>query len=204
MSSAALIDFEFDADQHLFTRQGRIVPSTTFVLASAGICDFSFVEESLRERAKIRGKSVHWLLELDDQEALDYRRVPIALRGYRRGYTTWKRQSHFLPILIEKKFVSHFGYAGIVDRVGTFPATSMYLSGTTAVLDFKTGDIPDWCRYQLAAYAVGIEPNLSVARTIRRIGLSLKPDGTYKVREFPLCTFDSDFSRFHHELRKLK
>lgn len=194
-------DFEFDSATHIFTQGGIVKPSVTFVLASAGICDFSFVEQGILERTKIRGKSVHWLLELEDQGALNYRRVPRPLRGYRKAYIDWKKRSQFFPVLIEKKFVSHYGYAGIVDRAGTFPVTPMFIGGSTAILDFKTGGIADWVRYQLAAYAVGIEPNFSVARTIRRVALALNADGTAMVREFEQRTFDSDFAKFYDAMK---
>src|ERR1700687_906036 len=139
----AATTFEFDADKHLFTRDGAVIPSVTQVLARAGICDFSFVDEETRIHSMKRGTSVHWLLQLEDEGALNYKTVPRSLRGYRKAYKTWKRHSGFNPIWIERKFVSDFGYAGIIDRAGSFPATTMYLSGTSCVLDFKTGEIPD-------------------------------------------------------------
>jgi len=203
MSLASVTPFEFDAEKHLFTQNGARVFSITQVLAKAGICDFSFVEEELRLYSMKRGTSVHWLTQLEDEGALNYRMVPRSLRGYRKAWNTWKKRSLFNPILIEYKFVSPFGYAGIIDRAGSFPATTMYLSGTSGVVELKTGEVPDWARYQLAAQAVGIERNIAVARTIRRIALSLRPDGTYKIREFPLCTWDSDFAKFMHALRRV-
>ena len=195
--------FTFDAEKHEFVRDGAVIPSVTQVLVKAGICDFSFVEEEIRLRSMQRGTSVHWLLQLEDEGALNYRQVPRSLRGYRKAYLNWKRHSGFNPIWVEKKFVSQYGYAGIIDRAGSFPATSMYLSGTTAIVDFKTGEIPDWVRYQLAAYALAVEPNLSMARNLRRIALTLKSDATYKIKEYPLCTFDGDIARFIHELRRI-
>lgn len=175
----------------------------TQVLAKAGICDFSFVDEDIRIHSMKRGQSVHWLLQLEDEGALNYRTVPRSLRGYRKAYRTWKKQSGFCPLWIERQFVSRFGFAGTIDRAGSFPATTMYASGTTAVVDFKTGEIPEWVRYQLVAYASEVHPNQAIARNVRRIALSLRPDGTYKVKEFPLCTWDIDFSKFMEALRKV-
>ena len=59
-------------------------------------------------------------------------------------------------------------------------------------------------KYQLAAYAMAAGANLAIARTFRRIGLSLRPDGNYKVREFPTSDFDSDISKFMEALRSNK
>lgn len=174
-----------------------VKPSITQVLAMSGIVDFSFVAEDIRTHALNRGKSVHWLLQLDDEGALNYRKIPRALLGYRRAYKTWKERSGFMPSLIEVPMISGLGFGGIPDRYGRFRLGS--LSG--AVVEFKTGAIANWTRLQLAAQCILIQPNLALARTIRRIGLSLLPDGDYKVREFPLSDFDRDISKFMEVLK---
>lgn len=186
------IAFQFDRAQHEFRVDGIVRPSITQVLALAGIVDFSFVAEDVRIHAMNRGKSVHWLLQLEDEGNLNYRTVPAALRGYRKGYKLWKERSGFVPLLVEKPMASTLGYCGIPDRYGAFPLN--------AVVEIKSGEVADWTRLQLAAQAVLIQPNLALARVIRRIGLSLFTDGRYKVREFPMSTFDSDISKFMEAL----
>ncbi len=195
--------FQFDRELHEFTVGGVVKPSVTQVLAFAGIIDFSFVEEAIRVYAMKRGKSVHWLLQLNDEGLLNYHVVPRALLGYRRAYRTWLKRSGFMITGIEKQFVSPHGYAGIIDRVGVFPGTQLYRTPTLAIVDFKTGAVCDWVRYQLAAYALAEQPNVALARRIRRIGLSLFADGTYKVKEFPMSEFDSDIARFMEEFRRM-
>lgn len=201
MSASAIT---FDAEKHEYRKDGIIVPSVTQVIASAGLCDFSCVAEDVRDHSIRRGQSVHWLLQLEDEGALNYRTVPKGLRGYRKAYRAWKKHSGFNVLWIERQFVSNFGFAGTLDRAGTFPSTTMYGSGTSAIVDFKTGDIADWTRYQLAAYSLEVDARPAIARTVRRIGLSLKADGTYKVKEFPLCTWDGDISKFMEALKKWK
>jgi len=181
----------FDAAKHEYrTAKGVQVPSVTQVLARAGICDFSFVEEEIRIRSMARGTSVHWLLQLEDEGCLNYRQVPVGLRPYRKAYLEWKGRSGFIPHLIEYQFISHYGYAGTVDRFGCL------VNGTWAVVDFKTGEIPDWVRYQLTAYAMRMHHIPAVARAIRRIALALRADGTYSVKEFPRETWDVDWAKF--------
>jgi hypothetical protein len=194
---AMITDFKFDRAKHEFSIGGVRRPSITQVLAASGICDFSFVAEDVRIHAMNRGKSVHWMLQLEDEGLLNYRKVPRSLLGYRRAYKTWKENSGFVPLLIEKPMASALGYCGIPDRYGKLPLWQH------VVVEFKTGAIAEWTRFQLAAQCVLIQPNISLARTIRRIGLSLLPDGDYKVKEFPLASFDSDISRFIEELRKM-
>jgi len=187
-------DFTFDSEKHVFIQHGQVVPSVTWVLARAGICDYSFLDEERSQFFKERGKSVHWLLQLEDEGLLDHRKVPKALRPYRKAYKTWKTRSGFVPLLIEHKFVSPFGFSGILDRYGKQPIN--------AVLDFKTGSAAEWVKYQLAAYALAIQPKIALARMIRRIALALLPDGTYKVKEFPMSEFDHDIARFLEALKE--
>jgi hypothetical protein len=185
--------FNFDRERHIFTVSGVVQLSITQVLSRAGLCNFDCVAEDVRIHAMNRGKSVHWMLQLEDEGVLDYRRVPHALRGYRKAYKTWKERSGFVPLLIEKPMVSSLGFGGIPDRYGSFPIN--------AVVEFKTGAVSDWVRYQLAAQCVLIQPNISLARTIRRIGLSLSADGSYAVKEFPLSSFDTDIAKFIEALK---
>jgi hypothetical protein len=191
-----------DVDSHQYTRDGIPYRSVTQVIADAGWCDFSFVEEELRVHSMKRGKSVHWMTCLEDQGGLDYRRVPAALRGYRRAWNAWKRASGFMAELIEWRFISAYGYGGTLDRYGMLPATEMCPVATHAVIDLKTGVVPDWARFQLAAYAVGWQPKLALARRIRRIGVSVLANGKYSTREFPIASFDSDFSLFAEAARQ--
>ena len=133
--------FQFDEASHTFRQHDTFIPSVTQIIANAGLCDYSFIEEEKRKYYLKRGRSVHWMLQLEDEGSLDYRRVPKALRGYRKAYCVWKTRSGFFPQLIEHKFVSALGFAGIMDRFGTLPMSGMR---THTVLDFKTGEVPDW------------------------------------------------------------
>lgn len=196
----------FDPAKHEYrTATGVQVPSVTWILAESGLCDFSFVEDEKRRLAMDRGTSVHWMLQLHDQGALDYRKVPLKLRPYRKAYMDWRLASGFVPDEIERQFISHYGYAGTIDRTGSFPATQLFPLGSRAIVDFKTGTAPvqNWTRYQLVAYAMRMHANPQVARTWRRVGLALHPDGTYNVKEFPPTTWDEDFAIFIEAKRRV-
>jgi hypothetical protein len=197
-------EVDFDPESHTYRKDGKIVPHVTQILAQSGRCDWSCVDEEIRLHSIKRGQSVHWLTQLEDEGALNYRTVPAGLRGYRKAYRTWKRHSGFNVIWIERKFISHYGYAGTLDRAGSFPATTMFGSGTSGVVDLKTGPIADWVRLQLCSYTLAVDPRPAIARTIRRIALRLSADGTYRVKEFPLSTWDSDFAEFMKDLKDMK
>jgi hypothetical protein len=186
---------DFDPIRHEYRDEAGVhKPSVTWILAQSGLCDFSFVEDEVRARAMARGKSVHWMTRLEDEGALNYRAVPKLLRPFRKGWNTWKRDSGFVPEQIEQPFISPLGFAGTPDRVGTFPATEMFPRGSRGVVDLKTGAVCDWTRFQLLLYAVGVTKYIWQAKMLRRIALALRADGTHAVREFPLSTWEFDFS----------
>lgn len=194
----------FDPIKHEYRdSRGVVIPSVTQILAKSGLCDFSFMDEEIMSRSMQRGSSVHWLLQLEDEGALNYRQVPLRLRPYRKGYLTWKKASGFRPEMIEQRFISHFGFAGTLDRFGTFPSTHTFPNGSHAIVDLKTGAICEWVRYQLAAYSTRIHPRPTLARTVRRIALALRSDGTYSVKEFKPETWEHDFSVFMEAKRRV-
>jgi hypothetical protein len=196
---------QFDPIRHEYRNAAGVAkPSVTWILAKSGLCDFSFVDDEVRERAMARGRSVHWMTRLEDEEALDYRKVPGRLRPYRKAYNNWKRSSWFVPEIIEQPFISPRGYAGTPDRIGSFPPTDMFPRGSRAVLDLKTGAVYEWTRYQIALYAVGVTKHIWQAKMLRRIALALRADGTHQVKEFSLSTWDSDFSIAMEALRRTK
>jgi len=194
------VTFDFNPEKHEFWvfvpggRERRF--SVTQILAHNGVCDYSFVDAETRFYAMQRGTSVHWLTQLEDQECLNHRKIQHHLRGYRKAWRSFKRNSGLLVTNVEQQFVSRYGYAGIIDRIGRFAL------GLPAVVDIKTGAIPNWVGYQLAAYAVwasGDDP--SCAKYMRRIAVSLKHSGFYGVCEFPSSTFERDWSQFMQWVR---
>jgi hypothetical protein len=191
----------FDPTTHRYTDAENIErPSVTTVLAFAKIVDFSVVREEIRERSLKRGTSVHWITELSDLGALKPRSAPKALRGYLKAWRSWRENSGFVPMLIEKPFISPFGYAGTPDRFGSFP------NGTWAVIDLKSGadgEVPVWTGVQLSAYAKWYSVTEGKFG-IRRIGVKLHPDGTYRAKEFPVNTMPLDFAKFYGHLQDWK
>jgi hypothetical protein len=185
----------FEPETHEYWNAAGIKkPSVTWILGKSGLCDWSFVEDEIRDRAMQRGRNVHWMTRLEDEGALNYRKVPLGLRPFRKAYVTWKQNSGFVPEIIEQPFISPWGFAGTPDRVGLFPPTEMFPRGSRGVVDLKTGSVCEWVKYQTLLYAVGVTEHIWQAKLLRRIAVALKADGRYGVKEFPLSTWDSDFS----------
>jgi len=193
----------FDPVKHEYRNsEGISKPSVTWILAKSGLCDFSFVDDEIRERAMARGRSVHWMTRLEDEGALNYRKVPLGLRPFRKGWNDWKYSSGFIPEIIEQPFISPLGYAGTPDRVGKFPATEMFPNGSRGVVDLKTGSVYEWTRLQLVAYSMLIENTTWKAKYLRRIAVAIRADGSHQIKEFPISSWESDWAIFCEAQRR--
>lgn len=178
-----------DPEKHEYRNgTGVLVPSVTQIIKRAGLMFHSGDEAPMK-----RGTSVHWVAQLDDQGLLKHRRVPTKLRGYRDAWRAWKLASGFTVRDIEMPFISRFGYAGTIDRAGT-------LSFQDCVVDLKSGTaIPEWAKFQLVAYGM-----YRFGKPCRRVAVRLCEDGKYRVKEFTLETFASDWAYFYSLLRKVR
>ena len=184
-------EVQFDPVKHEFRRDGILFPSVTQILRAAGKCNFDFVEQDVLIHAQNRGQSVHWMCQLEDQGALNPRKVPRSLRGYRKAWKAFKANCGFIPDpeWTERKFASGYWYAGIIDRAGI-------LGNTFAVVDLKTGSITDAARLQLTAYTLAIEPRPALASWIRRVAVRLNRNGTYNIREWDWRSYHQDLAEF--------
>ena len=158
----------FSEEKHEYRDvSGKLYPHVTGILRDAGVIDYSFIGSIKRETYLARGKRIHWLLQLEDENALNYRKVVKSMRGYRKAWNAWKRVSGFVPVLIEHPFIHlGLGYAGTIDRFGYFQS----MPNIPVVVDIKTGvTIPDWVRLQVAAYIppAGSALTLAVCEAIR-------------------------------------
>jgi hypothetical protein len=189
-----------------FDTSNTLYPSVTTLLAHAKIIDFSVVREDIRQRSMKRGTSVHWTCQLYDEGALNRRTVPKALRGYLKAWITWRERSGFVPMLIERPFISPYGYAGTPDRVGHFNLTLdkiQFSAKVAALIDLKTGEGPilDATRLQLAAYVDYYRPAWGA---LRRVAVKLHADGTYHAKEFPQTSYAIDRAKLFKALTDWK
>lgn len=172
------------------------LPSVTRCLEDAGIIDWSMVPPAVLERARDRGTAVHQALHYFDDGELDQDSLDPALHPYVMAYAQFKNQAQFEPLLVEHMVWSPvYRYAGRMDRVGIMgPAlgSAKELPPGDWLIDFKSGVVLPGHKIQLAAYAMLLpEP-----RKYRRAALQLKPDGSYKLYEYPQRDLQPDFQVF--------
>jgi hypothetical protein len=180
------VSLTFDATTHTYRFEGRVIPSVTQCLKTAGVIDYSMIPQDVLQRAAIRGTAVHKACELWDLDTLDESSLDAEVGAYLEGYKAFLRDTGFQPARIEERiFHPQYRYAGTLDRTGT-------LKGQLVLVDFKTGIMLDGHRAQLAAYSMA----LPMPRRYRRFGLQLTSEGGYKIHEFPIRDLALDFNVF--------
>jgi hypothetical protein len=193
----SILNLTFDAATHTYRFEGKVIPSVTQCLKTAGIIDYSMIPQDILRRAAARGTAVHRACELYDLDTLDESTLDAEVGGYLEGYKKFLRDTRFQPSRIEQRcYHEKFRYAGTLDRTGI-------LKGQLVLLDFKTGIVLEGHRAQLAAYTM----TFPMPRRYRRIGLQLKGEGDYKIHEFPIRDLALDFNTFlgalHHTQKQL-
>lgn len=179
----------FDEETHTYRLDGRVIPSVTQILKSAGVIDDSFYNEE----GRVRGTAVHLATQYLDEGDLEWESLDPEIIPYVKAYQKFKEESGFIPELIEKKVfkradssrASVIDYAGTLDRAGKFSPDFMpqsrqdFFSSDYCLIDLKTGAAPQWAGAQLAGYAITLLPQM-----VRRFVLLLKKNGKYKLQEF--------------------
>lgn len=167
---------EFKEDTHqYFKEDGTEVPSVTTILDYVTSRHYGSINQSVLERAKLRGTAVHEALEMMDYGAEV--EVESEILGFCKAYADFLNDYRPTWESIEKVAFSDNGdhsFCGTVDRAGK-------MNGKPCVLDIKTTSSPTKENYisvcaQTSAYAIALGiPNA------KRYALYLKSDGTYRL-----------------------
>lgn len=164
----------FDADTHTYTLDGRVLPSVTEIL---GNVFYNPDAEWFTEEARLRGQYVHAAIALDNDGELDRHALDPRLVPYVAAWLTFKSDTDFRPLAWEQMVYDEArGYAGTFDVIGQLGDNPLF---PPVLIDYKTGAPPEITALQTAAYA-------RVAKgdrwpTLRRAGLWLRPDGSYRL-----------------------
>lgn len=193
------MSLHFDEATHTYTVDGRRLPSVTEV---ARFCayDYRSTQPWLAEAAARRGAAVHEACAL-----MDYGEAPEEtpeIAGYLTAYRRFLKDYRPVWELIEYPMGDLLlGYAGTLDRFGTFP------DDLPVLLDIKTGQLHDAAlRAQLTGY-LNLLKSLPGRRTVwpKLCALKLSKDGTYDLRQI---TPDPDLwnacLRLHHATTERK
>lgn len=178
---------EYSESRHQYYVDGVEYRSVTKILDDAGLITSFCKDEAARER----GIAVHSMCEIYDRTG---EVVESGHGEYLKAWQSFRGLAGFEPSLIEERVYDHvFMYAGRLDRYGIISGMA-----TPAVVDIKTsvsGAAPAYVRYQLAAYAHALQP-FHKFQGCRRLVVCLRPNGRFKMTEFPMTEYQQDLARF--------
>jgi hypothetical protein len=129
------------------------------------------------DKARMRGSTVHSIVEAYKQSGAVIDNVPEELKGYAKAFYKWIADNEVNVDENEKTVVSKsYGYAGTLDML-------MSKGGDKWIIDVKTGkDIYPESFLQLSAYKHALEEDAGLK--IERMGvLLLQENGKYKFAE---------------------
>ena len=168
-------EIKFNKDTHTYFLDDRKIPSVTQIISSAGLSDFSKVNQDILKRSQSFGSAAHLACQLYDENRLDIKSLDIALEPRLEAWILFKRDFGIKTFKeIEKQVYSiKYQYAGCLDR----------LTMDDALIEIKTcTTIPKTTGLQLMGYQGAYEEMYKV-KIKRRICVQLL-DGTYKMEEY--------------------
>lgn len=169
-------DIFFDEAEHIYLVDGQEVPSVTTILQPLSNRAYSSVNPSVLEYARNRGAAVHEALEVYDLGgALE---ATPETAPYISAYLDFCEV--YRPKWTEVEQIvydEYFGFIGTLDRVGRLNGTER------AIVDLKTSQptkeaLVSVC-IQTTAYTIAYD--FKNFDEIKRYGLFLNKDGTYRV-----------------------
>jgi len=175
--------FVFDAETHTYTLDGRRLISLTEALHVAG---FISGEEWFTEEARLRGSAVHAACWYFDERDFNESTLDPRIRPYLDAWKRFREESGWAAentdesgrdtSIKEEPLWSFEGFATTPDRVGE-------LGGHPTILEIKTGLESPWHGPQTAGQAIARSERTGRAlHTLRRYGVYLRNDGTYRLR----------------------
>lgn len=171
----------FEPETHTYRIDGQVVPSVTQILSEAGLVDGQWYTE----QSQHRGRLVHLMTALDDQNELNEEMVHGEYQGYLNAWRRFKAETKCEILAIEQRVYNcMYRYAGTTDRL-----VSMH-SLVVELLDIKTGGPEWWHKFQTAGYWMCDD-----IQAARRGSIYLSPDGTYKIKEHEAHGYDTDVFR---------
>lgn len=165
--------------EHRYWVAGKRVQGVTEILAGLNLIDTRWFTEESRIRGTAVHAAVHYFLDND----LDWKSIDPRIRGYVDAAVAFLTDARCKVRLAETR-VLHEGpptFAGTPDFEGEF-------FGDDSTIDWKSGALSAVTGLQLAGYDMALG-----GKRRRRIGVQLRPNGTYKKTDF---TDYRDYPRF--------
>jgi hypothetical protein len=169
--TAPVAVLRFDPVAHRYFLGDQELPNVTRIIEPCCAGSPWYTEE-----ARERGRDVHEATQFHDEGTLDPASLDDETAGCLRGWCRFLAESRFTIQFIELPVHSRLMYAGKPDRVGL-------LNSKRAILELKSGEPEPWHGVQLAGYNQAVQECLGVP-PLKRYGVYLRANGTYRTREY--------------------
>jgi len=175
------MSLEIVENSRTYKSGGRVVPSVTTILSALKLTWWPDDPAALA-----RGTAVHQACRFLDENDLDQKSLDPMVLPYVDAWAKCKRELKVKIMAIEQPVVDWtLGYGGTPDR-------KLKINGELFVADLKTGEIADSVALQTVAYGALV----ANGKPVGRIGIQLKPDGSYSTRQFPASEWYRDYRAF--------
>lgn len=181
---------ELDPETHTYYVDGEPEIGVTSVLHANGLID----DRWYTEYGRWRGSAVHKATHYFDDGDIDRRTLDPAIKPFVADWKKFRDDTGFTPTLIEVPLYDPLHrYCGTPDRVGYF-GWNKESKDSNVLLDLKAypnGQIPEWVRYQMAAYGRLVDPK----KVFHRFAVQLTGDGP-KIESYPTDSYVDDVNDF--------
>ena len=174
-------EIKFNKDTHTYFLDDRKIPSVTQIISSAGLSDFSKVNQDILKRSQSFGSAAHLACQLFDENRLDMKSLDPALEPRLEAWILFKRDFGITEFKeIEKQVYStKYQYAGCLDRL-------TMVNNKLTIIEIKTTTtMPKTTKLQLAGYLIAFNEGKKFNEKIKnRIAVRLKGNGSYNTESY--------------------
>jgi hypothetical protein len=165
-------DLQFDEERHIYTRDGKILPSVTQIIKP--IIEYSdAIPADVMEYASQRGKAAHKACEIIDIGGTFAEELDPVIVPYVDAWNLFVKEKR-VTITQTEQHLDH----KVMHYAGTFDAVGM-IGNDEWLIDRKCiAQLHPAVGIQLAGYE-GL-----LGRKVRRAAVQLKPDGKYVFQEY--------------------
>lgn len=170
-------EFRFEAEAHKYYLGDKVLPGITGILKSCGDIDTTYYTDEGRTRGSHVHAACHYLNKgtLDWNHLIDqYESGQTQYAGYVIGYEKFFREWN-----VKLEFFERPMYHPTLLFAGTPDLVCRVLDNVPAIIELKTGAIPEWAKYQTAAQELLVRAWEETPLHRRRWGVRLNKDGTY-------------------------
>jgi len=167
-------DFTFDEASHVYRLGGRVVPSVTQVLEP--LQELEGIPPAILEVARVFGQHVHTACALMIEQTLDWSTLDTKLVPYVSAARQFLKDSNLVILRSEHRMYDpKLMFAGTLDVAGMIAKTPWILDWkSTSVMSRTVG-------LQLAAYEHLYTLGRTAGPKLKRGGVQLRADGTYRL-----------------------